>query len=193
MSLRPTFEIGVWNAWLFMLAFVILHMGAIVVSAILGDDAMTVIKRSVSSAPNLNVNKYYVYARVLVFLLILAYSIFLPLKLGTGWLYVGIAVFLTGLTIYEVACALWARATPDVPITKGPYTFSRHPIYLSMFIMLFGAAIAAASWLGLIPIIVLFLLSRSIAIEEEQFCTKVYGDSYFEYMKRTPRWVGLPR
>jgi protein-S-isoprenylcysteine O-methyltransferase Ste14 len=28
---------------------------------------------------------------------------------------------------------------------------------------------------------------------EEQYCLKRYGNDYKEYMKRTPRWLGLSK
>jgi len=28
---------------------------------------------------------------------------------------------------------------------------------------------------------------------EEQGCLKKYGDTYREYMNRTPRWIGVPK
>jgi len=31
-----------------------------------------------------------------------------------------------------------------------------------------------------------------IGLEEEQ-CLEKYGDTYREYMDRTPRWIGIPK
>jgi len=28
---------------------------------------------------------------------------------------------------------------------------------------------------------------------EERFCLKQYGDTYREYMNKTPRWLGIPK
>lgn len=28
---------------------------------------------------------------------------------------------------------------------------------------------------------------------EERYCLYMYGDDYRKYMKRTPRWIGIPK
>jgi protein-S-isoprenylcysteine O-methyltransferase Ste14 len=33
---------------------------------------------------------------------------------------------------------------------------------------------------------------KEISIEESE-CTKKYGTDYIEYMKRTPKWLGIPK
>jgi len=30
-------------------------------------------------------------------------------------------------------------------------------------------------------------------IEEERFLLQKYGDAYQQYLKRTPRWIGVPK
>jgi protein-S-isoprenylcysteine O-methyltransferase Ste14 len=37
------------------------------------------------------------------------------------------------------------------------------------------------------------VISYFLAITEESATTKKFGDAYREYMKRTPRWIGLPK
>jgi len=34
---------------------------------------------------------------------------------------------------------------------------------------------------------------RTEARVEERYCLEKYGDAYRKYMKRTPRWLGLPK
>jgi protein-S-isoprenylcysteine O-methyltransferase Ste14 len=101
-------------------------------------------------------------------------------------LYAGIAIFIVGLMIIEIARIPWTTATFDEPITKGIYHYSRHPAYI-------GIGIASASGLFLLLIIVHIVLSASVVAAEERFCCEKYGDTYREYMNRTPRWIGLPK
>jgi len=37
------------------------------------------------------------------------------------------------------------------------------------------------------------ILNWGYGMLEEQGCLDHYGDSYREYMKRTRRWIGMPR
>ena len=125
--------------------------------------------------------------------LLLIYSIFLPLPLGTVWLYIGLIIFLLGLIIYVILSKGTLDVPLDKPFTKGLYSYSRHPIYITMVLELIGVGIASASGLFLLIVLILFISMNISVIAEERGCLKKYGDSYREYMDRTPRWIGLPK
>ena len=73
---------------------------------------------------------------------------FLPADLPAGWL--GAMVFVFALALFAWAIVTITRASSNVPtnrptttiVESGPYRFTRNPIYLSMFLGLFGLAIA---------------------------------------------------
>ena len=130
---------------------------------------------------------------MIVFFGLLIYSIFLPLELWTAWFYAGLAVYLLGIIISIAALVSVASAKPGEPFTTGVYRYSRHPISLGTLLPFIGVGIASASWLFLLLSAVLALISHFLAIIEEEATTRKFGDAYREYMKRTPRWVGLPK
>jgi protein-S-isoprenylcysteine O-methyltransferase Ste14 len=188
MSLIPAFEIGIWNGWLFMCVFILQMLAVMLLGKGAWDKSShpTDVKKS-------RLERLSPFMGNGVWILATLYSIFLPFKLGTPWFYTGLAVFLVGLIILAVATADFATAPPRKPSTRGVYSLSRHPMYLSMIIIYLGTAIAGASW-------VFLLLGAAsafwVAIEarvEERYCLKHYGDAYRDYMKRTPRWLGLPK
>lgn len=188
MSLIPAFEIGAWNAWIFMSVF-ILQMLAVL---LLGRGAWgrsslpSGIKRSRWEKVNSFIgNSLWMLATV--------YSIFLPLKLGTAWFYVGLAVFLIGLIILVIATYNFATAPPEKPATRGVYTFSRHPLYISMITIYIGTGIASASWVFILVGLANILWVRTEAPLEERYCLERYNKDYKEYMGRTPRWIGIPQ
>ncbi len=121
------------------------------------------------------------------------YSIFLPLRAGTLWFYGGLAIFGGGLAILSFATLSVARAEAGKPFSGGIYRFSRHPMYLSMFLVYAAVSVAAASWLFALITIVTFFLQRSQAIQEENYCLNKFGQAYRQYLARTPRWIGVPR
>ena len=122
------------------------------------------------------------------------YSIFLPLRLGTTWFQVGLPIALLGLIMYTIVWVNLATIPPgDGPATRGLYRFSRHPMYLTVFLMNIGVSIACASWLFLVLSIALIILSVILVTAEERFLLEHYGDAYREYMERTPRWIGIPK
>jgi len=128
-----------------------------------------------------------------ILITLIVYSIFLPLPLGTPLLYAGIALFVVGLIISVLARIPWRTTPIDDPITRGLYKYSRHPIYIGVFVQYIGIGIASASWLFLLLIIVHTILAILCAPAEERFCVEKYGDSYLKYVNRTPRWIGIPK
>jgi protein-S-isoprenylcysteine O-methyltransferase Ste14 len=92
------------------------------------------------------------------------------------------------ITIVNVA------STPlGEPFTKGVYRYSRNPAYLSQIIIFFGIGIASASWLYLLLSSVLIVLTFLLIGIEERVTLDKLGESYREYMNRTPRWLGMPK
>ena len=186
MSAIPAFEIGVWNAWIFMpyLFLIILLVGKLKKGEDPGKNELDALSK--------NEKRIFVFA-FLVFFSALIYSIFLPLKLGTIWFYVGLPITLIGLVILTIVMANFATTPWDKPVTKGLYHYSRHPMYITTALFLLGVGIASASWLFLLLSIIFTILNSLRTIHEERFCLNRYGDAYREYMNMTPRWIGIPK
>ena len=128
-----------------------------------------------------------------IYLLLIVYSIFIPLKLGTVWFYVGLTVYLLGIIPYTMVYVNFATTPPDKLVTKGIYRYSRHPMYLALFPVFLGAGIATASWVFLLLSVVYMIMPLLFVDTEERHCLKFYGDAYREYIDRTPRWIGIPK
>jgi protein-S-isoprenylcysteine O-methyltransferase Ste14 len=183
VTLIPAFEIGVWNAWIFS-GFTFIHICLV---------AMVVRKDIGKKMDHGQEEQKRLYIASVFWIIILVYSIFLPLKIGTAWLYTGLALYLVGtffLTLFFTGVA----ATPESqPFTRGIYRFSRNPMYVGMILQFFGTAIATASW----PLLLLSILETFamwfVVLIEERTCLERFGDAYRDYMDRTPRWIGLPK
>ena len=186
MNLIPAFEIGIWNAWIFMpyLVLIVILVGKFKK----GEDPGT------TELDALSKNEKRIFnSSMLVFLSILIYSIFLPLKMATIWLYIGLPVALVGLVSLTIAMANFATTSWDKSVTKGLYHYSRHPVYITITLFLLGLGIASASWLLLLLSIIFTILNSLRAIFEERYCLNKYGDVYRQYLNKTPRWIGIPK
>jgi len=183
--LIPAFEIGIWNAWTFMLYTL---LTVLVVAKMKKGEA----PKNELDALSKTEKRIFNFSKV-VFLSAVIYSIFLPLKLWTIWFYVGLPITLIGLDTLTIVMANFATTPWDKPITKGLYRYSRHPMYITASLFLLAVSIASASWLFLLLSILFTILHFMNAISEERFCLKKYGDAYREYMDRTPRWIGIPK
>jgi len=185
----PAFQIGVWNAWLFMI-WPWVDMLAV---RLVGSD---VYQRASGLSSEMKTSRQYrvvSYVSMAVDTMAVAYSIFLPLKLGTIWFYAGLVIFLTGLVVLTTATVNFATTPMDVPITRGMYHYSRHPLYLASLLIYLSVGIASASWVFLLVFFVQSVFIRIAAVGEERFCLEKYGEAYREYIDRTPRWLGLPK
>jgi protein-S-isoprenylcysteine O-methyltransferase Ste14 len=126
--------------------------------------------------------------------LIMIYSVFLPLKLGTVWQYVGFPICFIGLIMNIMAGINIATIPFDKePIARGVYRFSRHPAYFGGFLFFLGTGIACASWVILLLAVAWIVLWFIAVPAEERFLLEKYGDAYRDYMNRTPRWLGIPK
>ena len=186
MSLIPAFEIGVWNAWIPALAYFLVPP---VLMAFINKEAL---KKSESTPLIGTLKRIYPYMTIIYFLALI-YTIFLPLKLETTWLYSGLSIYLIGLVMYIIAWMNLDIAPLNEPVFHGLYRYSRHPMYLTQFLILTGVGIAAASWLFLLFSATYTVFSLFRAVAEEHFCLAKYGNVYREYINRTPRWIGLPK
>jgi protein-S-isoprenylcysteine O-methyltransferase Ste14 len=121
------------------------------------------------------------------------YAVFLPLQLGTIWLYCGLIIYLFGMVFTIVAILNFATSPKDKVIITGLYRFTRNPMVLGMFLLQIGLGIACSSWLYLLLTVVLMIMFNSLLPAEERFCHYLYGDDYRKYKDRTPRWIGIPK
>lgn len=193
MSLVPSFEVGVWNAWVFVIAGLLLH----ITPPMRATRFNTTLNRKFSEAPRdvyLNKNERRINVISIAFLFLLfAYAVFLPPQLGTPWFYIGLAIFLLAEIVYLTTILPWAASPVDEPVTTGIYRYSRHPVYLTLLVQLIGVGIATASWLFLLLTVLFMILFNNSVAPEEGGCLEKYGEAYRQYMNRTPRWIGLPR
>ena len=188
MSLVPAFEIGLWNAWIITVFNILTGMVP----------AFFISKERASKMegwpPYSKTEKILTLSTHVVIMPVTAiYSIFLPLKLGTVWLYVGLPICFLGGVMTLIAYISIISTPPDEPVTKGAYHISRHPLYFSQFLLYIGIGIACASWVILLFAVAWVILWHIVLPPEERDLLEKYGDSYHEYMNRTPRWIGIPK
>ena len=117
---------------------------------------------------------------------------------GALHVWIGAAVFAVGL-----ALALWAVATfraagtrvetykPTTAIVdRGPYRFTRNPIYSGMFVGLTGLAVAFNTlWLLAALVAFIAIIRFGVVAREEAYLERKFGDAYLAYSARVRRWL----
>jgi protein-S-isoprenylcysteine O-methyltransferase Ste14 len=114
---------------------------------------------------------------------------FSPLKISTPIFYLGIIVYLIGVTGFIIAVINYRNTSLNQPVTHGFYRYSRNPQILSIILVMLGAGLAIGSGFVLIIIIISSIFTRVRILEEERACLEQYGTAYREYMERVPRYL----
>ena len=82
----------------------------------------------------------------------------------------------------------WTK-TPEL-LARGPYRFTRNPMYLQMILVCIGiSVILASAWILLLTPACAWLLNVIAIRPEEAYLKQKFGDAYLEYMKRVRRWI----
>jgi len=108
------------------------------------------------------------------------------------------------LLVLGIALAGWGRLTfsrngaeifpwsetHSTLVARGPFAYTRNPMYLGLVVTAAGAALTAGTWLmWLVPIIV-FALDQFVIIPfEERSMERAYGTAYNDYKARVRRWI----
>jgi len=186
MSIIPAFELGLWNAWILIIPILIISFS----------DMRATAARESGKAGDFQLTRKenrLTYAVFLPMVVSWVYAVFLPLQLGTIWLYSGLIICLFGIIFTIVAILNFATSPKDKVITKGLYRFTRNPTYIGMILMQIGLGIACASWLYLLLTVALMILLNANLSAEERYCLYRFGDDYRKYRNSTPRWIGIPK
>jgi protein-S-isoprenylcysteine O-methyltransferase Ste14 len=102
------------------------------------------------------------------------------------------------LSLLLVVPGVWLRAyaagyvRKNAELTRtGPYAYTRNPLYLGSMMIAFGFAAAAASWIILIVLAVLFAAIYVPTIQGEEGYLREHFAGFAEYAAKVPRL--LPR
>jgi protein-S-isoprenylcysteine O-methyltransferase Ste14 len=74
-------------------------------------------------------------------------------------------------------------------VREGPYRFIRHPIYMSVLLILLGLAVSTLSVAGMVVWSLFFGFYDYISAYEESVLSEKFGKEYTDYMQETPRWI----
>jgi len=186
MSLIPAFELGLWNAWIFVIPMLIITFS---------DMKATAARESGKAGDFQLTRKEKTIMNVMLLPMVVSwiYTVFLPLQLGTIWLYIGLIICLFGMVFTTAAILNFATSQKDKVVTKGLYRFTRNPTYFGIVIMHIGLGISCSSWLFLLLTAVMLIMFNAVLPAEERYCLYRFGDDYQKYKNNTPRWIGIPK
>jgi len=75
-------------------------------------------------------------------------------------------------------------------ITTGLFKYTRNPMYLAMFILLFALALILGNYYNLLVLALFVVYMTSYQIKrEEEVLLDLFGDEFSEYASRVRRWL----
>jgi protein-S-isoprenylcysteine O-methyltransferase Ste14 len=127
------------------------------------------------------------------------------IRVPLGFVFAGVFLWLAQptwktmlLSLLLVVPGVWLRAYAAGYVRKnreltrtGPYAYTRNPLYLGSTMIAFGFAVAAASWIILVALAVLFAAIYIPTIQSEEVYLREHFAGFDEYARKVPRL--LPR
>lgn len=110
-----------------------------------------------------------------------------------GWTIalLGLALSLWGIaTFHQAHTTMFPFERANALVERGPYRFTRNPMYVGGAVSYLGIAIAMnVVWpILLLPLVLWSLYSFVIRIEEK-YLGELFGDAYTDYRRRVRRWI----
>jgi protein-S-isoprenylcysteine O-methyltransferase Ste14 len=118
---------------------------------------------------------------------------FMILVIGSLLYFPGITLYLWGYgtlgRMFGISSGFGATLYQDhLLIRSGPYYYVRHPMYLAVILVAFGALLIFRTWA-----MVLFSVSSLVVIfrarQEEHLLTKEFGEEWHRYRQDVPGWL----
>ena len=115
----------------------------------------------------------------------------------------GVVFMALGVLLYVYCASVFVRkgrgtTSPMEPprqlVTTGIFRYSRNPIYVGYVAFLLGLFLVFGHILLLGYAVLVALIIQALIVRwEEPDLRKRFGTDYEAYVRRVPRWIGLPR
>jgi protein-S-isoprenylcysteine O-methyltransferase Ste14 len=102
-----------------------------------------------------------------------------------------VALFIAALIAFRRAHTTLIPNRPATAfVTRGPYAFTRNPMYLGLVALYVAAALWLNSWwaLVLLPVVVI-VIDRTVIAREERYLGSAFPSEYSAYRSRVRRWL----
>jgi protein-S-isoprenylcysteine O-methyltransferase Ste14 len=113
------------------------------------------------------------------------------------WIVAGVLIVL-GVLLMAAGILNFTRASTPVPtrlpttalVTSGIHGVTRNPIYVGMFLIYLGIAVAANNlWIALLVVPLALIIRYGVVAREEAYLEHKFGEGYRDYKARVRRWI----
>jgi protein-S-isoprenylcysteine O-methyltransferase Ste14 len=154
---------------------------------------------SAERGANVQIPPPMVFIAVILLGALLQYMI-APIRFpGDAWIRIlGVLFLVAGLALIFSALAMFKRTGQDPKpwtpspelIEKGPYRWTRNPMYVGLTCVLAGLGLALNNlWFSLLAAAALLVVHVIAVLPEEKYLKEKFGRSYEEYCTRVRRYI----
>lgn len=124
-----------------------------------------------------------------------AFAVALPARIPIAALLVfaGVSLALAGVVAFRQASTTVDPRTPDMStsiVRRGPFAFTRNPMYLGMALVLLGMCSYLANPLAVVGVVLFVVyITRFQIIPEERLLLEKFGEPFAQYMRSVRRWI----
>jgi protein-S-isoprenylcysteine O-methyltransferase Ste14 len=114
-----------------------------------------------------------------------------PRIIGGALIVAGLALGVAGIRNFVRAGTPVRTVAPTTAlVTTGIHAWTRNPIYLGMFLVYGGIAVAAHSvWTLLLAVPLAVTIRFGVVAREEAYLERLFGGAYRDYQARVRRWL----
>ena len=112
--------------------------------------------------------------------------------------WVGAVLIAVAFLIFVPAMMLFFKAKTNIDphkpttaiISKGPFRWTRNPLYLALAVLQLGIAAAVDGiWIALMIVPAVIVIHYGVIAREERYLERKFGDEYLSYKAAVRRWV----
>ena len=176
------FELGIWNAWLLSLPFLLL------VTFMVGMKK-DIIKRMSDMTGYTAREKFFTLCASISPYPFMIATIWVPFISIPLLLFFGLLIYVLGMALCAASLKVIIKTSPDEPFTAGPFRFSRNPMYVSSTAIFIGICLATGSFVLSGYLAIMVMLQHFMILAEERICMEKYGWAFDGYLRKVPRYL----
>ena len=180
------FRLSIWNAWVLSLPFFITGL------FFMGMKKEVVKRMSDMTGFSAMERAFTILASVAPYPFMIV-TVWTPFTSALPILYIGISLYAIGMVLYTASLKAIIRASSDELFARGPYRYTRNPLYVAATIVFMGICFATGNILLAGYLAVAVVPQHFMILAEERICKDRYGSAFEEYLKRVPRYLFIAR
>ena len=110
-----------------------------------------------------------------------------------GWALVALAfaLMISGMVFLRIhRTTIRPNKAATTLVQRGPYAFTRNPLYLSLVTATAGLGFLLRSpWIFVLWPFLVLILDRAVIAKEERHLDAAFGEAYADYKGRVRRWI----